>query len=55
VAVGLANEGNILLPVNVVEKWEPTKKVSFGGVTYFSVDGTYYSMKNDDFNRIFVR
>jgi hypothetical protein len=54
VKVGVANEGEINIPISVVKKWSPVKKSQFGDTVFFKQEDTYYSMKVLDYNKIFV-
>jgi hypothetical protein len=51
--VGIANEGEISLDVDIVKTWTPKNINYFGDVVFFKQDKTYYSMKRADFKRIF--
>lgn len=53
VKVGVANEGEQNIDVEVVKLWEPKNINSFGVTTFFSVDGKYLSMTREDFKKIF--
>jgi len=53
VRVGVANEGEVTIPVDVVEKWEPKKITYISDTVFFSVEGVFYSMKTLDFKQIF--
>ena len=53
VTVGVANEGELTLPVDVVKEWEPKKINYMGDVVYFKADDKFYSMKVLDFKEIF--
>lgn len=55
VKVGVANEKEISLEVDVVKMWEPTKISHFGTTVVFKYDDKYYSMTREDFNRIFEK
>mgnify|MGYP000573622460 FL=1 len=53
VLVGIANEGETNLDVEVVKKWEPKDINYFGEVVFFKHDKTYFSMKRDVFKKVF--
>jgi hypothetical protein len=53
VRVGVANEGELTLPVEVVKEWEPKKINYMGEVVYFKAGDKFYSMKTLEFKQIF--
>jgi len=53
IKVGIANEGEMDISVEVVSKWKPEKMSYVGGSVFFSVDGTFFSMNRVDFKTIF--
>lgn len=53
VLVGVANDGQQNIPLEVVEKWNPEKLSFFGETVFFKADDTYFSMKKIDFCNIF--
>jgi hypothetical protein len=53
VRVGVANDGELTLPVSEVKEWEPKKINYMGDVVYFKAGDTFYSMKTVDFKQIF--
>lgn len=53
VQVAFANEQPQNLDVEIVSKWEPKNINRVSGHVFFSVDGTYVSMKSADFIKIF--
>jgi len=55
VKVGVANEKETSLDVEVVKLWVPTKISHFGATVVFKQDDKYYSMTREDFNRIFEK
>lgn len=55
VMLGVANEGEMAFDVEHVEKWNPTNLRYFSDVVYFSVNGKYFSMRYDDFKKIFKK
>jgi hypothetical protein len=53
VKVGIANDGEQVIKVEIVEKWEPTNINYIGDAVFFKADETYFSMKTIDFKKIF--
>ena len=53
IKVGIANEGEMDISVEVVSKWKPEKMSYVGSSVFFSVDGTFFSMNRVDFKTIF--
>lgn len=53
IKVGVANEGETLLPISVLEKWEPKKITQIGDTVFFKQEDTYYSMKVVDFRELY--
>lgn len=53
VKVGVANDGEQVIEIEIVEKWEPTNTIIIGDTTFFKVEDRYYSMKTIDFRKIF--
>ena len=53
IQVAFANEQPQNLEVDIVSKWEPKKVTRVGTHVFFSVDGTFVSMKSADYNKIF--
>jgi hypothetical protein len=53
VKVGVANEGERNLELELVEKWEPKDIHYIGTTAFFKHEKTYYSMNREDFKRIF--
>lgn len=53
VLVGVANDGEKSLDVEVVKLWEPKDINHFGDVIFFKHEKTYYSMKSIEFKKIF--
>ena len=53
VEVAFANEGTQRLKIEIVEKWEPKKISRVGHTIFFEADGTFVSMKTEDYNKIF--
>lgn len=53
VKVGVANNGETNLDVEVIKAWVP-KNINYIGTTvFFKNDTTYYSMSREDFKRIY--
>jgi len=53
VSVGIANDKETNMEEDVLCLWEP-KDIIYSGLTvFFKYDDTYYSMKREDFIRIF--
>jgi len=53
VYVGVANEGQISLPIDIVEKWEVKNVNQFGDTVFFKVEDMYFSMNVSDYKEIF--
>jgi ABC-type branched-subunit amino acid transport system ATPase component len=53
VDVAFANEGKMRLQISDIAKWEPKKVSRMGHTTYFENDGTFVSMKTEDYNLVF--
>lgn len=53
VRVGFANEGEQILRVEIVEKWTPKNINYIGDTVFFKSDNSYFSMRREDFKRIF--
>lgn len=53
VKVGVANDGEQVIEIEIVEKWEPTNTIVIGDTSFFKVEDRYYSMKTIDFRKIF--
>jgi hypothetical protein len=53
ITVGMANEGEMNINIDVIRGWEP-KKISYIGTSvFFEVDGSFVSMKRVEFTEIF--
>lgn len=53
VMVGIANEGEKNMDVDVIKLWEP-KDILYSGVSvFFKHEDKFYLMKREDFKRIF--
>ena len=53
IKVGIANEGETVLPVSVLEKWEPKNVTQLGDTVFFKQEGVFYSMKVVDFRELY--
>lgn len=53
VLIGVANEGEMSIDVDIIKKWEVSKITYFSDMVYFKSGGNYYSMKRNDFKQIF--
>mgnify|MGYP001566257405 CR=1 FL=1 len=53
VKVGVANTGETNLEIEVVKTWVPKNITYLGGSAVFKYEKTFYSMKVEDFKRIF--
>jgi len=53
ITVGMANEGEMNIKVDVIKGWEPKKISYMGGSVFFEVDGSFVSMKRLEFTEIF--
>ena len=51
--VGVANEGELSIYIEIIKKWKPTDIVYFINVVFFKEDKSYYSMKKLDFDKLF--
>lgn len=54
VLIGIANDGEVSMEVEVLKKWEPKNISRFGDTVYFKNEDTYFSMKRVDFDNIFT-
>ena len=53
VDVGVANEGQKSISLDVAKSWQPKNVTYFSDVVYFKIEETFYSMKRSDFTNIF--
>ena len=53
IKVGVANEGETVLPVSILEKWEPKNVTQIGDTVFFKQEDTYFSMKVVDFRELY--
>lgn len=53
VSVGFANAGVKNLDVEVVKTWTPTNVSRFKDTVYFKSEGSYFSMKREDYVKLF--
>lgn len=54
IKVGIANEGETLLPVSVLKKWQPKKVTQLGDTVFFKNEDTFFSMKVIDFKNLYM-
>lgn len=54
IKIGVANEGELSLSVNVLKEWKPTNVTQFSDTVFFKVDDKYYSMKAIDFRKLYT-
>lgn len=53
VKVGVANDGEKNLEIEVIKEWKPKNINYFGDTVYFKHEDKYYTMKTADFRKIF--
>lgn len=53
VLVGVANEGEMSIEVDLIKNWEVSKITYFSDMVYFKSGDTFFSMKRNDFKQIF--
>ena len=53
ITVGMANEGEMNVKLDIVKGWEPKKISYMGSSVFFEVDGSFVSMKKLEFTEIF--
>jgi hypothetical protein len=53
ILVGMANEGELSIPVEKLKTWVPTNISYFSDIVYFKHEDAYFSMKRMDFKEIF--
>lgn len=53
IKVGIANEGETNIDIDVLKTWEPKKITHIGTTVFFKNGDTFYSMTRDEFKRIF--
>ena len=53
--VGIANEGEVLIDIEIIKNWKPTDIVYFINVVFFKENKIYYSMKKVDFDKLFKK
>jgi hypothetical protein len=53
ILVGVANDGEIMLPLDVINKWNPEKITFLGDTVFFKVGDRFHSIKRVDFCKIF--
>jgi hypothetical protein len=54
IKVGVANEGEINLPVSLLTEWKPSNVNQFGDTVFFKQGDMYYSMKLVDFKKLYI-
>ena len=54
IKVGIANEGEMALPVSVLKKWQPKNVTQIGDTVFFKQEDTFFSMKAIDFRNLYV-
>ena len=54
IKVGIANEGETLLPVSVLKKWQPKNVTQLGDTVFFKNEDTFFSMKVIDFKNLYM-
>jgi hypothetical protein len=55
VNVGVANEKEKNIDVEELKTWSPKNVIYFSDTVYFKHDGTYYSMKRLDYDKLFPK
>ncbi len=53
IVIGVANLGETHLEIDVLKTWTPKDINYIGNVVFFKNEKTYYSMKREDFKRIY--
>jgi len=53
IKVGIANEGETNIDIEVLKTWEPKNIEYIGTSVFFKNDKTYYSMTREEFKKIF--
>lgn len=53
IKVGVANEGETNMDVELIKSWIPKNITYSGDIVIFKADKKFYSMKRDDFKKIF--
>jgi hypothetical protein len=54
IKVGIANEGEMILSVSVLKKWQPKNVTQIGDTVFFKQEDTFFSMKASDFRDLYV-
>jgi hypothetical protein len=54
IKVGIANEGEMALPVSVLKEWKPKNVTQIGDTVFFKNEDTFYSMKVIDFKNLYT-
>lgn len=55
VSVGIANEAERNFDIEILKTWQPKNINYFSDTVYFKNEDTYYSMKRQDFDKIFKK
>jgi hypothetical protein len=55
IRVGVANEGELDLTIDILEKWSPKNITYIGDTVFFKQENCYYSMKTIDFNKLYKK
>lgn len=53
IKVGIANEGETNLEIEIVRGWEPKNIEYIGTTVFFKNGGTYVSMTREDFKKVY--
>lgn len=54
IKVGIANEGETILPVSVLKEWKPKNVTQIGDTVFFKQEDTFFSMKVVDFRNLYM-
>ena len=54
IKIGVANEGELNLPVSLLKEWKPSNVNQFGDTVFFKQEDAYYTMKTVDFRKLYV-
>ena len=53
IKVGIANQHNTVISIDVVSEWQPKKITYLGTTVFFQVEDVFYSMSRVDFDEIY--
>lgn len=53
ISIGIANEGIKNLELDIVKGWKPTNISRSKDAVYFKAEGKFYSMKREDYFKVF--